>query len=228
MGLAVEERQGRLHPFMGLEIAASGAVLAPRGETELLGREAIRILQQGGEASPLVIDMCCGSGNLALALASALPSAAVFAADLTDGAVETARDNVRRLRLGGRVAVRQGDLFEAVAGEGLEGRAAMIVCNPPYISTARLDGDSAHLLEGEPREAFDGGPYGISVQQRIVRDAPRFLQAGGHLLFEFGEGQARQARALLGRAKVYSLLDFPCDGQGRPRVAVAKYSGAAF
>jgi release factor glutamine methyltransferase len=223
MGLAAEDRRApAYHPFMQIEIAVSGAVLAPREETELLGREAVRLLRAGPEDRPLVIDMCCGSGNLALGLANALPTAKVFAADLTDDAVAAARANAARLKLGHRVTVEQGDLFEAFAGDGLEGRAAMVVCNPPYISSARLEGESAHLLASEPREAFDGGPYGISIQQRLVRDAARFLVPGGHLLFEFGEGQALQARSLIRRAGSYALLDFPCDGQGVPRVAVAR------
>lgn len=211
-----------LHLFMGVEIAVPGAVLVPRRETELLGREAVRLLRAGGGKDPLVIDMCCGSGNLALALAEALPSARLFAADVTDDAVQAAEANAERLGLSRRVAVRQGDLFEALSQDGIEGQAAMIVCNPPYISSTRLDGESAHLLRSEPREAFDGGPYGISLQQRLVREAPRFLKPGGLLLFEFGDGQERQARALLQRARAYSLLAFPCDAAGRPRVAAAR------
>ena len=103
----------------------------------------------------------------------------------------------------------------------------MIVCNPPYISTGRLEGESAHLLENEPREAFDGGPYGISIQQRLVREAPAFLKPGGLLLFEFGVGQERQAQSLLTRSRVFERLDFPTDEEGRPRVAVARLKDAA-
>ncbi|MDX3924605.1 MAG: HemK/PrmC family methyltransferase [Shinella sp.] len=220
----VSERHFR---FMGLDLVLAGKVLVPRAETELLARRAVALLASVREKEPIAIDMCCGSGNLACAIAEGVPSAHVLAADLTDDAVRTAKINVARLGLSGRVVVRQGDLFSALAGDHVEGRAAIIVCNPPYISTARLDGDSAHLLEMEPREAFDGGTYGISIQQRLVREAPAFLRPGGHLLFEFGAGQERQAAALLTRVGVYDVLDFVRDEEGRPRVAAARLKETA-
>jgi len=216
-----ERPAGRLHRFMDIELELAPDVLVPRAETELLGRHAVEALG-APEAGSVVVDMCCGSGNLALAIADAVPSARVWGADLTDGTVALARRNVRRLGLGDRVSIRQGDLFAALAGDGLEGRVDMVVCNPPYISTARLEGESAHLLDSEPREAFDGGPYGISIQQRLIRDAAAFLRPGGWLMFEFGEGQDRQVAALLSRAKAYAPVEFARDEAGRPRVAMTR------
>lgn len=215
------DRPLRLHRFMGVELELAADVLVPREETELLGMKAVSILKDG-TAAPVVIDMCCGSGNLAVGIASEVPSARVWGADLTDSTVALARRNVERLGVGARVSIRQGDLFAALADDGLEGSVDMIVCNPPYISTGRLEGDRAHLLDSEPREAFDGGPYGISIHQRLIRDAPAFLKPGGWLLFEFGEGQDRQAAALLSRAKAYETVTFANDRDGKPRVAFVK------
>lgn len=217
---------GRVHlvRFMGIELELSPDVLVPREETELLGRSAVAILRDR-EGPATVIDMCCGSGNLALAIATEIAQARVWGADLTDSAVALARSNAERLSLQNRVSIRQGDLFGAFDQEGLEGTADMIVCNPPYISTARLEGDSAHLLENEPREAFDGGPYGISIHQRLIRDAGAFLKPGGWLLFEFGEGQDRQAAALLARAKSYDAASFAKDAAGNPRVIITRKLG---
>ena len=211
---------------MGVSLELATEVLVPRQETEALGREAVAILREHCGPGAIVIDMCCGSGNLGLAIASELPGSRVWCADLTDGAVTTARLNVERLGVGERVAVRQGDLFEAFEADGLAGAADMIVCNPPYISTARLEGDSAHLLRSEPREAFDGGPYGLSIHQRLVREAVGFLKPGGWLLFEFGEGQHRQVAALTARAKAYEPVSFVNDEAGKPRVAVLRMLGA--
>lgn len=211
----------RLHRFMGVDLELAPDVLVPREETELLGRKAVSILADG-PAAPIVIDMCCGSGNLALGIASDIPSARIWGADLTDSTVALARRNVDRLATGTRVSIRQGDLFAAFEGDNLEGKVDMIVCNPPYISTGRLEGDRAHLLENEPREAFDGGPYGISIHQRLVRDAVAFLKPGGWLLFEFGEGQDRQAAALLSRIKTYEPVTFATDRDGKPRVAIVR------
>ena len=215
-------RRGKSSTFMGLELAVGVDVVAPRLETELLARRAVEILQDSHERQPVAIDMCCGSGNLALCLAVNNPTSLVFAADLTDAAVETTRLNARRLNMDDRVLVRQGDLFGALADDHLIGQAAMIVCNPPYISTARLDGISAHLLQNEPREAFDGGPYGIAIHQRLARDAAAFLRPGGHLLFEFGLGQHRQATALLARTRRYEMVEMLDDEAGQPRIAVAR------
>lgn len=221
------EARDRLYRFMGLELSLKGSVLAPRAETELLARRAIDMLAASEETAPLVIDMCCGSGNVGLSIASAVAGARLLSADLTEDTCDTARENAARLGLADRVKVCRGDLFGALEGLGAEGKAAMIVCNPPYISTGRLEGESAHLLENEPREAFDGGPYGISIQQRLVRDAPGFLKPGGLLLFEFGVGQERQAQSLLKRSRVFECLDFATDAEGRPRVAAAQFSGIA-
>jgi HemK-like putative methylase len=206
--------------FLGVELSLAPNVLVPRRETELLGSRAIAIVGAMA-AAPVVVDMCCGSGNLALAIASHCPEARLWAADLTDETVALAQGNVERLSLAGRVAVRQGDLFEALAKDDLAGAVDMIVCNPPYISSSRLDGKSAHLLAQEPREAFDGGPYGISILQRLIRDAVDFLKPGGWLLCEFGEGQERQMAALLARSKAYEEPSFGFIG-GKPRVMMAR------
>lgn len=210
-----------LHRFMGVELELAPDVLVPRLETELLGREAVARLR-GSTGPATVVDMCCGSGNLALAIAAEIQTARIWAADLTASTVELARRNTERLRLSQRVTIRQGDLFGALEGDGLAGTVDMIVCNPPYISTGRLASDSAHLLEAEPREAFDGGPYGISIQQRVIRDAVAVLKPGGWLLFEFGLGQDRQASAMIARTKAYETPLFAHDADGAPRVAMAR------
>lgn len=207
--------------FMGVELLVNADVLAPREETTLLGRAARDVLARRAGAQ-IVVDMCCGCGNLALALATHCPRAFVYACDLTPGATSVASMNAKRNGLDGRVAIRRGDLFGALADERLQHQVDLVVCNPPYISTARLAGDRAHLLESEPREAFDGGPYGISILQRLVREAADHLKPGGWLAFEFGEGQERQARLLLDRAGRYDSVALLEDAQGRPRVALAR------
>lgn len=203
--------------FLGIDFEIAGAVLRPREETELLGRAAQEILDDVA-ADPRCIDMCCGSGNLAIALAKHRGDARVWASDLTDGAVATARRNVERHRLCGRVTILQGDLFAPMAEAGLAGTVDLIVANPPYISTSRLlEGDRAHLLENEPREAFDGGPYGIALHMRLINEAPAFLKAGGWLGFEFGLGQDRQIAALLKRARTMGEPMWRTDEAGEKR-----------
>jgi release factor glutamine methyltransferase len=144
----------------------------------------------------------------------------VFASDLTAETVSVARHNAQRLAL--PVTIGQGDMFAGIADYTLSGTVDLVVCNPPYISTSKLDGDSAHLLENEPREAFDAGPYGIAFHQRLIAEAAPLLKQGGWLAFEFGAGQDRQVKALLARARIYGPARFASDAAGTPRVAIVQ------
>lgn len=214
----VEGRQ----TFLGIEMLCGPGVLVPRPETELLARVAIDAVRQAGEASR-VIDMCCGAGNLACAIAVHVPGAHVWASDLTDSCVRQARDNVMHLGLGDRVQVVQGDLFAGLEGRGLEGSVDVLVCNPPYISSKRLEDERAPLLEHEPREAFDGGPYGLSIHQAVIREATSYLKPHGWLFVEVGLGQDRQVKLLLERTRAYEAAElFSPDPSAPPRVVGAR------
>jgi len=203
--------------FMGVDLLAAEGALAPREETELLGNTALDAIRSC-TAAPRVIDMCCGSGNLACAIAHHVPAARVWASDLTDGCISVARRNVEHVGVSDRVVVTQGDLFAGLAGFGLEDSVDVIVCNPPYISQGKLATDRAELLEHEPREAFDGGPYGLSIQQRVVKEALPFLRPGGILLFEIGLGQERQVKMLFDRSKDYDDIRLVANVSGEVRV----------
>jgi release factor glutamine methyltransferase len=198
--------------FMDLQLIHEPGVLLPREETELLGATALRLL---GEA-PRVIDMCCGSGNLACAVAAHRPRARVWASDLTAACVSLARRNAAHVGVADRVTVVQGDLFSGL--NGLEGTIDAVVCNPPYISRAKLAGERAALLEHEPREAFDGGPYGLSIHSRVIREALAFLKPGGILLFEIGLGQERQVELLFTRSRAYIEITPVANAAGQVRV----------
>jgi release factor glutamine methyltransferase len=212
--------------FMGIEMLADAGALVPRQETEILGRGSERRIRElGVEGELRIIDMCCGAGNLACALATIFPNARVWASDLTDGCVNLARRNVEFLGLTDRVSVHQGDLFAGLAGLGLEGTIDALVCNPPYISTGRLDKDRANLLEHEPVEAFDGGPYGLTIHQRVIKEGLGFLRLGGLLMFEFGLGQERQIQLLFRRAKQYDGVVFDNDADGNARAAFTRKKG---
>jgi release factor glutamine methyltransferase len=210
--------------FHGVDLLAAPGALVPRKETELLARHAIdRARHAAREHGRVrVIDMCCGAGNLACAIATHVPEAHVWASDLTDGAVDVARRNVAQLGLAERVRVEQGDLFASLDHAPLASSIDIIVCNPPYISSGKLASDRAFLLEHEPREAFDGGPYGLSIHQRVVKEAVPFLKPSGHLLFEIGAGQHKQLQLLFDRARAYSAPELVEDGSGVVRVVVAK------
>jgi len=205
---------------MGLELLVAPGALVPRPETELLGQTALEYFAE--HAQPRVIDMCCGSGNLACGIAHHIRGARVWACDLTDGCVDITRRNVALHDLGERLSVHQGDLFAAVAHESLEGSIDAVVCNPPYISEKRLEGDRSHLLEHEPREAFAAGPYGLSIYTRVVKDALSFLRPGGALLFEVGLGQDRQVKMLFERTKAYDDIRIITNSAGEGRVVTGR------
>ncbi|WP_243288535.1 N5-glutamine methyltransferase family protein [Geothrix terrae] len=212
------------HRFLGVDLLVGEDVLVPREETEILGREVLALLRARSVEEPecelRMIDMGCGSGNLACIAALGVLSVRVWASDTSDACALLTRANVARLGLEDRVVVAQGDLFASLATEGLEGTMDLVVMNPPYIPSHVLEASLAGLLQHEPRAAFDGGPYGITILTRLLKEAPAFLKPGGHLLFEFGLGQAGLVQALVERNRRYSALRFVGDAQGRPRVAV--------
>jgi release factor glutamine methyltransferase len=213
-------------PFLGVELLAKDDVLAPREETEILGREVLAILHaeaaEDRERELRMIDMGCGSGNLACAVATAIPHARVWASDITASCAALTRENVLHLGLRDRVQVSVGDLFAPLSGLGLEGTMDVVVMNPPYIPSTSLEKSHAGLLHHEPRAAFDGGPYGVSVVTRLLQEAPAFLKARGHLLFEFGLGQERIVQSLAQRKNLYAEIRFATDAGGNPRVAVLR------
>ena len=219
ISIAEAYARGRV-TFMGLELIICPGALVPRSETELLGTTAVDILHGMSLPEARVIDMCCGAGNLACAIAHHVEQSRVWASDLTDRCVALARQNVTFRALPDRVSVHQGDLFAAFSQQNLEGTIDVIVCNPPYISETRLHADRAHLLEFEPREAFAAGPYGISIHQRMIKEAPTFLRPGGVLLFEVGLGQERQVRILFERSRAYDGIQVVQNEAAEGRVVL--------
>jgi release factor glutamine methyltransferase len=211
--------------WMGLSFETNEEVLVPRPETELLARTALELLPPKDSASAIrVIDMCCGAGNLACALAHRRPDIHVWATDLTDACVALARRNVARHELGGRVTVCQGDLFAGLSGLGLEGTVDLVVCNPPYISTAKLAGDSAHLLSDQPREAFDAGPYGFAIHKRMISESLPFFRGAAWLAMEIGLGQEKQIESLFSRVKRWEPRRLFNNDEGAPRAVAARLS----
>ncbi len=206
-------------PFMGHLLAVSPAALIPRADTEILCEEALAALRPLCQAGPGVraLDLCTGSGALAIALKAACPSAAVTATDLSDDALRLARDNA--FQLGVDVSFVQGDLFAPLAGE----RFALIVSNPPYIPRPELPTLQAEVLF-EPRMALDGGEDGLDFYRRIAREAPAHLVRGGQLMLEIGSPQAGDVCALLSENGL-TRLRVVRDLAGLDRVVVGVLEG---
>lgn len=210
--------------FMGLELLAGAGALIPRHETELLGHAALAILRDRAAAQDEVtlIDACTGSGNLALALAHHEPRAQVFAADLSAEAVDLARRNARHLGLDGRVELRVGDLLAPFDEARFHGAVDLLVCNPPYISSTKVATMPGEISGHEPRLAFDGGPLGVRILQRLIRESPRYLKPGGWLAFEVGHGQGPAVLKRLGAQHDFDRTDSVVDAAGEIRVVLGR------
>ncbi len=210
--------------FMGLEMLASRDALIPREETELLGRAALAVLREvaDGTGTARAIDLCTGSGNLALALAWHEPRARVWGADLSPEAVALACDNAGHLGLSDRVTFLAGDLLKPFDSESFASRVDVVVCNPPYISSAKVATMAGEIRTHEPRLAFDGGPFGIRILVRLIDEAPRVLRAGGTLAFEVGLGQGPGIRKRLEKSGAWADITEVTDAGGETRALVAR------
>jgi release factor glutamine methyltransferase len=182
-GVPLEQVLGWVE-FYGLRIAVAPGVFVPRRRTEVLVREAAGLARPGA----VVVDLCCGSGALGVALASVVPGVELHAADLDPAAVACARSNVGAV--GGRV--HAGDLFDALPAD-LRGRVDLLLANVPYVPSGVIGSMPREAREHEPRSALDGGGDGLDVARRVVADAPGWLSRGGSLLFETSEAQVPAA-----------------------------------
>jgi release factor glutamine methyltransferase len=213
---------GRAH-FMGLELEFTQGIFIVRPETEILGNTTVDILR--GLSNPVLIDMGCGSGNLTCGISHALPGLTVHAVDILKVCVDQTTKNVARYNLTNRASIHLGDFFAPLESLKLENKIDAVISAPPYIAASRLKSDRAYLVEYEPREAFDGGPFGFAIQQRLIKESLRMLKPGGHMLFEFGAGQDKQVKGLINRAGGYDKIDFSTDTNGIPRVVIARKAG---
>jgi release factor glutamine methyltransferase len=222
-GVPLMQLTGRVM-FMGIELLFEPAVFLVRPETEILGNCAVDLLlnRTQDKTDLRMIDVCCGSGNLSCGIAKKVPCVRAISVDILDSCVDLARRNIAHCQLSDRIEVAKGDLFAPCRERGLLGTAHLIVCNPPYIATSRLKADRSYLLEHEPREAFDGGVYGFTMHQRLIKGSRELLKPGGWLTFEFGAGQRKQVQALFDRSGAYDVVDFATDHAGVERVAFAR------
>jgi release factor glutamine methyltransferase len=197
--------------FMGLDFEVTPDVLVPNPDTEVLVQRAVAIARE--QERPLrVADVGTGSGCIATALATELPTARIIASDVSPRALAVARRNVLRHGVADRIELRAGDLLAPVAE-----RVEAVVANLPYLTTAEVDAGGGTSLEFEPRAALDGGEDGLDVIRRAIGDLPTHLAPGGVALFECAPAQAR-AVAILMRRTLHAKTAVERDLAGRDRV----------
>jgi release factor glutamine methyltransferase len=214
--------------FLGMDLLAGPEALIPRRETEILTEAAVERLRELAEVRGRVValDLCTGSGNIALALAHRCERCRVLASDISASAIDLASRNALHLGLAERVRFLVGDLFEPFRAEGLESGVDLITCNPPYIPSSRV-GVMPHEISGfEPAEAFDGGPMGLDLILRLGAQALDFLKPSSWLYFELGLGQGEFILRRLRKANLYGEVDAIHDGLGNIRGIMAKTAAA--
>lgn len=189
--------------FMGLTFRLNKSTLIPEQDTEVLVETALEELKRRGpgEAPLRILDLCTGSGCILLSLLHELRNAGGLGTDLSEEALEAARENAVRLGLQERGTFRQGDLWEPVGDE----RFDLIVSNPPYVPTDVIPTLEPEVRCGEPYAALDGGEDGLVFYRRILKEAAGHLKPSGIIIVESGFDEAAQIAALMQDQKLRGI-----------------------
>jgi release factor glutamine methyltransferase len=201
--------------FYGLPFRVTRDVLIPRPETEHSVEKVLELA--AALAAPRIVDVGTGSGAIAVAVASKLPSAAITAIDLSSAALAVGRENAARNGVADRVCFLEGDLLEPVGGKEFE----IVVSNPPYVAENERASLAVEVRDHEPGLALFAGTEGLAIYRRLIPQAFRALVAGGYVVLEIGYGQEAEIRALLTDAGFVGI-GFTADLRGIARVACAQ------
>lgn len=205
--------------FYGLPLYVTPDVLIPRDDTCAVAELAIR---QGLflDQDPRILDLCCGSGCIGLAIASRVKDARVTLADLSKNALGIAKENTARNKLSGRVRCVQADALQPPAP--FLGKFDMIVSNPPYVTGAEMEQLPRSVRDFEPRMALYGGGDGLDFYRAIARNYAAAIKPGGYLCLEFGMDQGNAVCRIL-EENGYTILERTRDYNDRERAVLAQY-----
>lgn len=205
--------------FYGLPLRVSPKVLIPRDDTcavaELAIRQALFL-----EKDPRILDLCCGSGCIGLAVASRVKDAKVTLADISQDALSVAKENVALNKLGGRVRCVAADALKPAFP--FLGKFDLIVSNPPYITAGEMKELPRSVADYEPHLALFGGEDGLDFYRSIAKNFAPALKPGGYLAFEFGEAQGDDVCRIL-EENGYTILERASDYNDRERAVLARY-----
>lgn len=225
--------------FFGLDFIVNENVLIPRPETEVLVETALHLVDvvRTTQYAVRILDLCTGSGNIAISLmvrlcSPSMPSKAkgrvealtknnsccrIVASDISEGALEVAKENAASNGVFDDIVFIKSDLFKDI-----EGRFDLIVSNPPYIAQNEFDALPKEVLK-EPRRALDGGPDGLDFYRRIFLELPRYLKHGGYCVIEIGFGQLAAIKDIIENTKEFELIEVKKDQYAIDRVVVAQW-----
>jgi release factor glutamine methyltransferase len=206
--------------FYNLVLKSDRRGLIPRPETEILVDRALEVLNRSPVSHPEVVDLGCGAGSIALAVAGEYSGANIRASDVSTEALALASENAEDLGLTDRISFRQGDLFEPWK-DYKETGFDLILSNPPYLSDREWAQTPPEVRMYEPVGALKGGLEGLDVIRRIIQESPDYLKPGGHLIFEIGADQGEAVRQIVDENDKLQFLDITRDYSGRDRVVTA-------
>jgi len=216
--------------FMGLNFFLNKNVLIPRPETEILVEEVIEKVQNIRKSRSYgyrrnnyltIVDLCTGSGNIAISLAKNMASCKIYATDISEGAIQVARKNARFHNVEGKIEFLLGDLFSPLEKLNLNLTVDFVVSNPPYVKSRDLVLLQPEVKK-EPLCALVGGNGGLDFYQRIVPEALRYLVDDGYLIMEIGDRQGKAVMNLIKKEKGFSPPQLVKDYAGLDRVVVAQ------
>lgn len=197
--------------FMGLTFKVNDKVLVPRLDTEILVDEVVKYV---GDDFAKILDMCTGSGCIAITVSDMCDNATVVGADISKDAIDIAEDNNKLNQTD--VTFIESDLFENV-----EGLFDVVVSNPPYIKTEEIENLQEEVKLYDPKLALDGGESGLDFYQRIIKDSKDYLKANGMIFFEIGFDQAEEVSNIL-KENDYHDIVVKKDLSGLDRVVMAR------
>lgn len=208
--------------FMGLDYIVNKGDYIPRKETEFLARTAINTISENYKKDEkiLVIDLCTGIGTVALAIAHYTENTRVFGSDILKTAIDAAQKNANFLSLKERASFFNAHMFDAF--EELKGNVHVIVSAPPYISSGKVPKMPKEIADHEPKEAFDAGPFGLSIFIILISTACQYLLMNGYLIMECGLGQGEFLVERIEANSCYGSIVKIYDNSGNIRVIKAK------
>lgn len=197
--------------FMGLEILVGKGVLIPRPETELVTKEALDLLSP--KKNPEILELCSGSGAIALALARNLPRSEVLAVEISEKALKYAKKN-KKLNKIKNVKLLKGNLYGPVKGKLFD----LIIANPPYIEDKLIKTLAPEVKDWEPLVALRGGPDGLEIIRKIINGAPGHLKPGGILVLELASGMGKKVLSPLAKRAGLKDIQVKKDFAGLTRI----------
>lgn len=201
--------------FMGLEFFVNENVLIPQPDTEILVEEAINLIKE--KKISHVLDLCTGSGAIAISIANYTKDVKLVASDISNEALKVAKKNAKKLNMDDKVSFVQSNLFDNLEKDSFD----MIVTNPPYIKTKVIDTLDEEVKK-EPMLALDGGEDGLDFYKKIIEEVPSYLSKDGYLCMEIGYDQKEEVILLLKNNGGYTNILAKKDLSGNDRVIIAK------